>query len=139
MYIIYLLRIFALPAIQCKWCFFHTCINFVQQWLKFSHFEGSIIHKLSHFEGSIILGINATFKVRKFESFFYKINTCLHKTTTCMRLQAEQILLVNIQYRYFSILGVASVVPFLCYFQKSQLIVVKRIWTSFCCIILLYL
>ena len=43
MYIIYLLRIFALPAIQCKWYFLQTCINFVEQRLKFPHFEGSII------------------------------------------------------------------------------------------------
>ena len=43
MYIIYLLRIFALPAIQCKWYFLQTCINFVENRLKFSHFEGSII------------------------------------------------------------------------------------------------
>ena len=39
---------------------------------------------------------NATFKVRKFESLFYKIKTCLHKTTTCIRLWAEQIFSVNI-------------------------------------------
>ena len=33
----------------------------------------------------------ATFKVRKFESPFCKINTCLQKTATCIELQAEQI------------------------------------------------
>ena len=38
MYIIYLMRIFAMPA-----SFLQTCINFVEQQLKFSHFEGSII------------------------------------------------------------------------------------------------
>ena len=38
----------------------------------------------------------ATFKVRKFESFFYKINTCLQETTTCIGLQAEQIFSANI-------------------------------------------
>ena len=38
----------------------------------------------------------ATFKVRKFESLFYKINTCLQKTTTCIGLRAEQIFSVNI-------------------------------------------
>ena len=38
----------------------------------------------------------ATFKVRKFESLFYKINTCLQKTTTYIGLQAEQIFPVNI-------------------------------------------
>ena len=39
---------------------------------------------------------NATFKVRKFESLFYKINACLQKTTTCIGLQEEQIFWVNI-------------------------------------------
>ena len=43
MYIIYLERIFALPAIQYKGSFLQKCINFVEQRLKFSHFEGSII------------------------------------------------------------------------------------------------
>ena len=38
----------------------------------------------------------ATFKVRKFESLFYKINTFLQKTTTCIGLQVEQIFPVNI-------------------------------------------
>ena len=33
----------------------------------------------------------ATFKMRKFESLFYKINTCLEKTTICIGLQVEQI------------------------------------------------
>ena len=33
----------------------------------------------------------------KFESLFFKCNTCLQKTTTCIGLQAEQILSVNIQ------------------------------------------
>ena len=38
----------------------------------------------------------ATFKVRKFESLFYKTDTCFQKTTTCIGLQAEQIFSVNI-------------------------------------------
>ena len=37
----------------------------------------------------------ATFKVRKFESF-YKINTCLQKATTCNGLRAEQLFSVNL-------------------------------------------
>ena len=37
----------------------------------------------------------ATFKMRKNEWLFYKINTCLQKTTTCIGLPAEQIFLVN--------------------------------------------
>ena len=43
MYIIYLQRIFALPAIQSKRKFLQKYINFVERRLKFSHFEGSII------------------------------------------------------------------------------------------------
>ena len=81
----------------------------------------------------------ATFKMRKFELLFYKINTCLPKPTTCIGLQAEQMFSVNTKYPYFSILSVAFVVPLLSYFQKLQLLAVKRFWTNFCCIVLLYL
>ena len=70
-----------------------------------------------------LLRYHATFKVRKFELLFYKINTCLQKTTTCIRLRAGQIFSVNIQNIYFSILDVAFAVPFLCYFQKFQFVV----------------
>ena len=38
----------------------------------------------------------ATFKVRKFESLFYRINTCLQKITTCIEMRAEQIFSVII-------------------------------------------
>ena len=38
----------------------------------------------------------ATFKKRKFESLFYKINTCLRKNTTCTGLRAKQIFSVTI-------------------------------------------
>ena len=61
------------------------------------------------------------------------------KTTTCIRLQTWQIFSVNIWYTYFSILGMALAVPFLCYFQKLQHLVVKELWTNFCCVVLLYL
>ena len=37
-----------------------------------------------------------TFKVRKCESLFFKVNAYLQKTITCIRLQAEQIFSVNI-------------------------------------------
>ena len=42
----------------------------------------------------------ATLKVRKFESLFYKINTCLQKTTICIGLRAEHILSVNVSYMF---------------------------------------
>ena len=48
-------------------------------------------------------------------------------------------LALNIWYTYISIWGVAFVVPFLCYFQQLQPLVVKTFWTNFCCIVLLYL
>ena len=38
----------------------------------------------------------------------------------------------------FSILGVAFALPFLCYFQKLQLLVVKKKWNNFCCITLVF-
>ena len=44
------------------------------------------------------LSYYATFKVRKSESLFYKINTCLQKTTTCIGLRADEIFSVNILY-----------------------------------------
>ena len=59
------------------------------------------------------------------ESLFYKISTCLQKTTTCLGLRAEKILVVSIYYTYFSILGVVFTVPLLCYYQKLHLFVVK--------------
>ena len=43
----------------------------------------------------------AIFKARKFESLFYKIKTCLQKTTTCIELQAEKIFSVNVKYTNF--------------------------------------
>ena len=58
----------------------------------------------------------STFKVRKFESLFYKINTCLQKNTTCFGLWAEQIFPVNIQF-FFSILGVVFAVLFLLFLE----------------------
>ena len=82
----------------------------------------------------LLLRYYATFIVRKFEWLFYKVNTFLQKTTTCIGLQAEQIFSVNISY-IFSILGVAFVVPFPCYFQKLQLFVVKKFWSDFCWIV----
>ena len=92
----------------------------------------------NHFPQQVSLRYYSSFKMRKFESFFYKINTCLQKATICIVLQVEQIFPVNIWYIYFSILGVVFAVPFLSYFQKLQLFVVKKFWNSFCCIVLLF-
>ena len=42
----------------------------------------------------------ATFKIRRFESFFYKMNIVLQKTITCIGLQAQQIFSVNILSKF---------------------------------------
>ena len=44
----------------------------------------------------------ATFKVRKFVSIFYKINTFLPKTTTPVALEAEEIISVNIFFKFWA-------------------------------------
>ena len=111
----------------CKWLFWETL-----QCVRIKEKNTTVRYKA-------YLRYYAFFKVRKFESWLYKINTCLQKTTTCIGLRAEQMLYVNIWYTNSSILGVAFTVPFLCYFQKLQLLDVKRFWTNFCWIVLLYL
>ena len=58
----------------------------------------------------------ATFEVRKFESLFYRINSCLQKTTTCIKLQAEKIFNIDV----FLILGVVFTVLFLCFSRSSS-------------------
>ena len=40
-------------------------------------------------EKIFVLRYYATFKVRKFEWLFYKINTCMQKTTTCIAGRAD--------------------------------------------------
>ena len=52
--------------------------------------------KAKHGEELKILMYCATFKMRKSESLFYKINTFLQKTAIRIRLQAEPIFYVNI-------------------------------------------
>ena len=55
-----------------------------------------VVHAKNCIRKILNLRYYATFKVRKFESLFYKINTFLQKITTCIGLQTEQILYVNI-------------------------------------------
>ena len=82
------------------------------------------------FNLNILLGQSKyTSKLRKFEPFFYKINTYLQKATTCIGLQAEEIFSVNIKYN-FSILG-WFLRFFFCYFPKLQLLVIKKIEIKF--------
>ena len=68
-----------------------------------------------------------------------RVDPWLLKTTTCIQLQGEQIFSGNIKYTYvFSILGVAFLVSLLSYFEKLQVLVVKKIWNNFCCIVFLF-
>ena len=64
----------------------------------------------------------------KVESFFYKVNTYLQKSITCIGLQADRsnVLSKYINYTFFNF-GRGFAVPFLCYFQKLQLLVVKKL------------
>ena len=56
-----------------------------------------------------------------------RVDPFLLKTTTCIQLQGEQIFSGNIKYTYFfSILGVAFLVSLLSYFEKRQVLVVKK-------------
>ena len=66
-----------------------------------------------------MLGYYATFKVRKFESLFYKISTFLQKTTNRIGLPAEQIFFVNIQYKYFFSFGRGFCGSFFMIFPKA--------------------
>ena len=74
-----------------------------------------------------VLRYYATFKVRKFESLFYKINTCLQKTITCIGLQTEQIFSVNIWYRYFFNFGRGFCGSFPMLFPKAPASCCKKI------------
>ena len=67
----------------------------------------------------------ATFKVRKIESLFYKINTCLQKTTTCIGLQVEQIFSVNTKYIFYFNFGPGFCGSFSVFFHKLQLLVIN--------------
>ena len=81
----------------------------------------------------------ATFKERKFESLFYKINTCLQKNYHLHWIvDRANIFSKYIIYIFFNF-GRGFCVFFLCFFQKLQFLVVKKFQTNFCCIVLLYL
>ena len=76
----------------------------------------------------------ATFKVRKFESF-YKINF-LQKLPLAFDCRHRKYLQIfNISF-FFLISGLAFAIPFLCYLQTLQLVVVNKNWNNFCCITL---
>ena len=78
--------------------------------------QGEHLTDLRHcFRMSIVdfqLRYYAIFKVRKFESLFYKINIFLPHITASTGLHTEQILSINIYIHIFSMLGVVFAVSF---------------------------
>ena len=89
----------SLPIVQSLICFqnlllnlkAHFAANFINNLLKI-HFEKISINFLWKLSCSILqLRYYATFKVREIELLFYKIDTFLQKTNTCIGWQAEQI------------------------------------------------
>ena len=85
----------------------------------------------------------ATFKIRRFESFFYKMNIVLQKTITCIGLQAQQIFSVNILSK-FSVIRIffqflAWLLRFFFYvISKSSSFLWTNFWTNFYCIVFLF-
>ena len=65
-------------------------------------------------------------------SLLYKIDTPLQKPTTCIGRLADKIFTREIQYIFFSVLGVNFVAPFLYFFQKLQLLAIKKFRNNFC-------
>ena len=93
---------------------------------------------LSHSTFPIVLRYYATFKMRKFVSLFYKINTSLQKITTCTGLKTANILSKYMIYIFFNFgRGFCGIFPML--FPKVPASCCKKFWTDFCCIVLLYL
>ena len=77
----------------------------------------------------------ATFKVRKFESFFYKINTCLQKTITWI-ITIANILCKYLIYIFFQFW--TWLFRSFYYDSKLQVLVIKKFWNNFCYIVLLF-
>ena len=81
----------------------------------------------------------ASFKVRTFESLFYKIKIFLSKNYHLHWIAGKAYILYKyIMHIFFSIWGVAFAVPFLYHFQKLQLLVVKKFLNKICYIVLLF-
>ena len=80
----------------------------------------------------------ATFKVRKFCSCSTKwIHVC-KKLPLVLDCGQSKYYLEKFNIYIFSILGVAFAVPFVCFFQKLQLLVIKKFWDNFWWIVLLF-
>ena len=73
-----------------------TWSNILKQFI--SNLPTNCLSVFHHFVKLALKGLRyyTPFKVRKFESLFYKINTCLQKTMSCIGLQAQQIFSINL-------------------------------------------
>ena len=67
---------------------------------------------------------NATFKVRKFESLFYKINTCLQKTATWIADRTN--ILCEYSMIFFFIFGHGFCGSFSVFPEKLQFPTIKK-------------
>ena len=110
---------------------------------KYFYISKTILHTLlllvfKSSKAFIVFRNCATFKMRKFESLFYKIDTFLQKTTTCTGLQAQEIFSVNIEYIYFSNFGRGFCSSFSMSFPKTPASWDKKNWNNFCCIVLIF-
>ena len=73
-----------------------------------------------HFYRNFRFKVYATFKVRKFESLFFKINTCMQKN-----------------YHLYWTAGRVFAAPFSMLFPKALASCGKKNWNNFCCHVLL--
>ena len=76
--------------------------------------------------------------MRKLESFFYKMKPCLQKLPLALDCRQNKYSLQIFNIHMPSVLGLAFVVLFPCYFQKIQILLIKRFWNNFYRIVLLF-
>ena len=92
---------------------------------------------MRHVKSVTLLRYYATFKVRKFDSLFYKIDTCLQRTTTSNGLKSKQIFSVNIWCIFFNF-GRGFCDSFSMLFPQVSAFCDTKNWNKFWCIVLLF-
>ena len=92
---------------------------------------------MRHVKSVTLLRYYATFKVRKFDSLFYKIDTCLQRTTTSNGLKSKQIFSVNIWCIFFNF-GRGFCGSFSMLFPQVSAFCDTKNWNKFWCIVLLF-
>ena len=97
----------------------------------------SMVHAVSA-SHEIRFRYHATFRVRKFCSCSTKLIHVCKKLPLVLDCGQTKYYLEKFNIYIFSILGVAFAVPFVCYFQKLQLLVIKKFWDNFWWIVLLF-